>query len=251
MAGQAPAAVDHDVIAKIREEGLTRSQVMEHLSWLTDVYGPRLTGSPQILQASDWALGKFAEWGLANPHRETFQFGRGWSLVRFNAAMVEPQVQPLIGFPAAWSPGTKGTVVAPVLRVQIDGEGDFEKYRGKLAGAIVLTQPERAVPLLEGNVVHRMGPADFAEAATDPVVEPVQRPVRTAPAPVRQPGLRRGWRSSTRTKASSPSSIAAATWLFRRSAAASRRSSSAPMAGRSFRSAPRHAPPTPGPRCRR
>jgi carboxypeptidase Q len=189
IAGQAPTVVDHDVVSKIREEGLTRSQVMGHLGWLTDVYGPRLTGSPQILQASDWALGKFAEWGLANPHRETFQFGRGWALVRFNAAMVEPQVQPLIGFPAAWTPGTKGTVVAPVVRVQIDGEADFDKYRGKLAGAIVLTQPERAVPLLEGNVVHRMSPADFAEAATDPVVEPAPRPATTAPAPVRQGGF--------------------------------------------------------------
>src|SRR3954451_22667076 len=122
MARQAPAVVDRDVVSRIREEGLTRSQVMDHLSWLTDVYGPRLTGGPQILQASDWALGKFTEWGLANPHREPFQFGKGWSLVRFSAAMVEPQVQPLIGFPAAWSAGTKGTVVAPVLRVQIDGE---------------------------------------------------------------------------------------------------------------------------------
>jgi carboxypeptidase Q len=191
-AAQAPAVIEHDVITKIREEGLTRSQVMDHLGWLTDVYGPRLTGGPQILQASDWALGKFTEWGLANPHREAFQFGKGWSLVRFSAEMLEPQVQPLIGFPGAWSAGTKGTVVAPVLRVQIDGDADFEKYRGKLAGAIVLTQPERAVPLLDGNVVHRMGPSDLAEAATDPPVEPaVQRPVTAAPAvaPVRQPGF--------------------------------------------------------------
>ena len=110
-------------VARIREEGLTRSQVMDHLSWLTDVYGPRLTGGPQILQASDWALAKFAEWGLTNPHRETFAFGKGWSLVRFNAQMVEPQVQPLIAFPAPWTAGTKGTVVAPVLRVQINEGG--------------------------------------------------------------------------------------------------------------------------------
>jgi carboxypeptidase Q len=190
-AGQAPAAVDSGAIARLREEGLKHSQVMDHLSWLTDVYGPRLTGGPQILQASDWAIRKFTEWGLANPHRENFQFGKGWSLVRFSAAMLEPQVQPLIGFPAAWSAATKGTVVAPVVRVQIDGDADFEKYRGKLAGAIVLTQPERAVPLLEGNVVHRMTPSDFAEAATDPVIEPAQRPAAAAPAvpPVRQPGF--------------------------------------------------------------
>src|SRR3954470_3499194 len=106
FARQTPAVADHEVVTRIRAEGLTRSQVMDHLGWLTDVYGPRLTGGPQILQASDWAIGKFTEWGLANPHRETFPFGKGWSLVRFSAQMVAPQVQPLIGFPAAWSAGT-------------------------------------------------------------------------------------------------------------------------------------------------
>jgi hypothetical protein len=83
--------------------------------------------------------------------------------------MIEPQVQPLIGFPGSWTPGTKGTVTADVVRVQIDNDADFEKYRGKLAGKIVLTQPERQVPMLEGLIVHRMGDKDFAEAATTPV----------------------------------------------------------------------------------
>jgi hypothetical protein len=147
---------------------MSRSQVMDHVSWLTDVYGPRLTGGPEILQASDWAIRRFGTWGLANPHRETFAFGKGWSLVRFSAHMIEPQVQPLIGFPAAWSAGTKGTVVAPVVRVQIATDADFDKYRGKLSGAIVLTQPERPVALLEGVVVHRMSPQDLLEAETSP-----------------------------------------------------------------------------------
>lgn len=160
--------LDDSTIAQIRDEGLNHSQVMEHISWLSDVYGPRLTGSPAIMQASDWALKKFDEWGLVNAHRETWAFGKGWSLVRFNAQMTEPQVQPLIGFPASWTPGTKGVVSAEVVRVQIDSEADFEKYRGKLAGKIILTQPERPVPMLEGLIVHRMGDKDFAEAATTP-----------------------------------------------------------------------------------
>ncbi len=160
--------LDLETIARIRDEGLNRSQVMDHLSWLTDVYGPRLTGGPQILQASDWAIRKFNEWGLSNAHRDSWPFGKGWSLVRFSAHMIEPQVQPLIGFPASWSAGTNGTVVARVLHVQIESDADFEKYRGRLSGAIVLTQPERPVPLLEGVVVHRMGAADLAEAATEP-----------------------------------------------------------------------------------
>ena len=93
-----------------------------------------LTGGPAILQASDWVLKKFNEWGLANAHRETWPFGKGWSLVRFSAHMIEPQVQPLIGFPGSWTPGTRGTITADVVRVQIDYDADFEKYRGKLAG---------------------------------------------------------------------------------------------------------------------
>jgi carboxypeptidase Q len=163
-----PEKLDYETIAKIRDEALTRSQVMDHISWLSDVYGPRLTGSPAILQASDWALKKFNEWGLVNGHREIWPFGKGWSLVRFSAQMIEPQVQPLIGFPGSWTPGTRGTITADVVHVQIDSDGDFEKYRGKLAGKIVLTQPERAVPMLEGLIVHRMGDKDFAEAATIP-----------------------------------------------------------------------------------
>jgi hypothetical protein len=161
--------LDYVTIAQIRDEGLNRSQVMDHISWLSDVYGPRLTGSPAIMQASDWALKKFNEWGLANAHREAWAFGKGWSLVRFNAHMIEPQVQPLIGFPGSWTPGTNGTVTADVIRVQIDSEADFEKYRGKVAGKIVLTQPERPVPMLEGLIVHRMGEKDFGEAATTPI----------------------------------------------------------------------------------
>lgn len=161
--------LDYKAIEQIRDEGLNRSQVMDHISWLSDVYGPRLTGGPAIMQASDWAMKKFAEWGLTNPHRETWAFGKGWSLVRFSAQMVEPQVQPLIGFPASWTPSTKGTVVADVVRVQIDSDADFEKYRGKVAGKIVLIQPDRAVPMLEGLIVHRMGEKDFEEASTTPV----------------------------------------------------------------------------------
>ncbi|CAN5869011.1 hypothetical protein BH18ACI5_BH18ACI5_14580 [soil metagenome] len=169
---QSGGRVDYGVIAQIREEGLNRSQVMDHISWLSDVYGPRLTGGPGILQASDWAIKKFTEWGLANPHRETWQFGRGWSLVKFHATMIEPQVQPLIGFPGSWTPSTNGTIIADVVRVQIDTEADFEKYRGKLAGRIVLTQPAREVRMLEGSIVSRMGEKEMAEAATTPIPRP-------------------------------------------------------------------------------
>lgn len=161
--------LDYETIGRIRDEGLNRSQVMDHVSWLADVYGPRLTGGPGISQAADWAVKKFGDWGLANAHREAFTFGKGWSLERFSAHMIEPQVQPIIGMPGAWSAGTNGTVAADVVLVQIASEADVARYQGKLAGKIVLTQPARAVRMLEGTIVHRMTDEQFAEAATTPI----------------------------------------------------------------------------------
>jgi len=137
--------LDYAMLGRIRDEGLNRSQVMDHISWLSDVYGPRLTGSPAIQQASEWTMKKFRDWELANVHQERWTFGKGWSLVRFSAHLIEPQIQPLIGFPQEWSSGTNGQVTADVVRVQISGEADFDKYRGKLTGKIVLPQPARKV----------------------------------------------------------------------------------------------------------
>ena len=161
--------LDYETISRIRDEGLNRSQVMDHISWLADVYGPRLTGGPGIQQAGDWTLKKFGEWGLANAKRETFPFGKGWSLERFSAHMIEPQVQPIIGLPAAWTPGTNGAITAEVVRAQVETEADFERYRGKLAGKIVLTQPARTVRMLDGLLVHRMTPDQMEEAKTTPI----------------------------------------------------------------------------------
>ena len=91
--------LDYQMLTMIRDEGLGSSQVMDHASWLTDVYGPRLTGTPTIAHAADWIAATFEEWGLPRVHRETFPFGDGWSLVRFSAHLVALQIQPLIGYP--------------------------------------------------------------------------------------------------------------------------------------------------------
>jgi carboxypeptidase Q len=163
--------LDFAAIGKIRDEGFTRSQVMDHIFWLTDVYGPRLTGSPGIAQASEWVMSKFKEWGLSNVHQERWKFGKGWSLVRFNANLLEPRVQPIIGYPQSWSPSTSGTVVAEVTRAQIANENDFAKYHGTLTGKIVLAQPARGVRMLEGPIILRMDERWTAEALTTPVPE--------------------------------------------------------------------------------
>src|SRR6188474_2282620 len=177
--------LDYAMFSKIRDEGLNRSQALDHVSWLADVYGPRLQGSPAMRQAADWVAKTVGAWGLANVHQEKWPFGKGWSLVRFSANMIEPQVQPLIGVPRSWTPGTSGTVTADVVRVDIRSDADFDKYRGKLAGKIVLTQPVREVKLLEGIVVQRWNEPLLKEAMTTPIPAPVP----AAAPPARGPSL--------------------------------------------------------------
>jgi carboxypeptidase Q len=139
--------VDLDMVAKIKAEGIDRSQVMETLSYLTDVYGPRLTNSPQYKAASEWAKNKLAGWGLQNAHLEAWgPFGRGWSLERFSIDIVKPNYFPIIAYPKAWSPSTHGTVRGGVIFLEAKTEDDLAKYRGKLKGAIVLISPMREVP---------------------------------------------------------------------------------------------------------
>ena len=167
----------------IRAEGFSRSQAMDHISWLSDVYGPRVSGTPAIEQAGAWAADRLRSWGLANVHEERFAFGRGWSLVRFHAHMVEPQVMPIIGHPKSWSPGTGGAVTAEVVRIDISTPDDFDTYRGALRGKIVLPQPVRDVQLLEGDVVLRMSDAQLAAAARTLVPTPPSPRVRRSGPP--------------------------------------------------------------------
>lgn len=136
---QSPAKDPNDPIERIKEEGMKRSQVMQTLSYLTDVIGPRLTNSPNMKRANEWTRDKLAEWGLQNAHLEAWgPFGRGWALKSFSAQVTEPQTIPLIAYPKAWSPGTKGTLTADVVYVEAKTEAELESYRGKLKGAIVL-----------------------------------------------------------------------------------------------------------------
>jgi hypothetical protein len=168
--------IDYATIGAIRQEAMNRSQAMDHVSWLADVYGPRLTGSPAMDQAKDWVISKFEEWGLENIHIERFPVGKGWSIKRFSAHMLEPQVQPIIGYPKSWSSSTDGVITADVVHVQIESEEDFEQYRGNLEGKIVLTQPARVVEMLEADLVLRMDEEMMDEAETMPVTAPRGRP---------------------------------------------------------------------------
>ena len=136
--------IDTAAISAIKNEELRRSQVMEIASWLTDVYGARLTGSPAAKAAGDWTAKKLTEWGMTNVKLETWgPFGRGWTNERMVAQVLTPRPFPVIAYAAAWTPGTNGSVKADVVMVKADSVPDLERYRGKLRGKIVFTQPPR------------------------------------------------------------------------------------------------------------
>ncbi|MBC8137914.1 MAG: M20/M25/M40 family metallo-hydrolase [Fibrella sp.] len=136
-----------DPLARIRDEGINRSRVMETISYLSDVIGPRLTNSPGMKRANLWTASKLTEWGLANAHQEAWgPFGRGWSLQKFSAQVLGATPFPLIAYPKAWSPGIKGTLTAPVVYFNPTTEAALASYKGKLKGAIVLNGTMRELP---------------------------------------------------------------------------------------------------------
>lgn len=131
--------VDEAVIARMKIEGFQRSQVMETLSWLTDVHGPRLSGSANYRKAAEWARDKMTTWGLANARLEAWgDFGPAWAVNRFSVEMIEPTYTRIVAYPLAWTSSTPGVVRGTPTLVEIRSEADFEKYRGKLSGAIVM-----------------------------------------------------------------------------------------------------------------
>jgi len=139
--------VDYDAIYKIKDEAINRSQVMDTLSYLTDVYGPRLTNSPNMRNAATWAKTRLEGYGLSNVALEEWgPFGRGWVNERLMVAMVSPQPFPLLAFPKAWTPGTDGAVRGDVVQAVIEKAEDLEKWKGKLKGKIVLVSATREVP---------------------------------------------------------------------------------------------------------
>jgi len=140
--------VDLDAINKIRYEGFHNSKVMEIASGLMDGIGPRLTGSPNMKRANEWTRDKLTEFGLANAHLEPWTpFGRGWSNEYINVRMIAPDVAPLIAYSKAWTPGTNGEVRGSVVRVRITGPQDLARYKGKLAGKIVLLGDDAEIKL--------------------------------------------------------------------------------------------------------
>ncbi|MBK6750254.1 MAG: M20/M25/M40 family metallo-hydrolase [Acidobacteria bacterium] len=190
-----------EVIDKIKDEGMNRSQVMQTLSYMTDVIGPRLTGSPGMKRGNDWTRETLEKWGLQNAHLESWgPFGRGWTLKRFSAMVDGPVAFPVIAYPKAWSPGTDTLFPAPVVdpkakkgktpvaaapqstaytaevvRFSATKEEDLEQYKGKLKGKIVLIGAMREVKAHFEPEGKRATEKELLELADAPNPASVQR----------------------------------------------------------------------------
>ena len=159
-----PEKVDLETITRIRYEGFHNSKVTELASGLMDSIGERLTGSPNMKRANDWTRDKLTEMGLSNAHLEAWgPFGRGWANQYVNARMTSPDITPLIVYAKAWTPGTNGVVTGKCIRANIEDKKDFDKYRGKLTGMIVIFGPDAEVKPIVESPYKRLGDDDLAK----------------------------------------------------------------------------------------
>jgi carboxypeptidase Q len=144
MAATAGTALAQDtpdpaMVQKIRDEGLNRSKVMQTAFYLTDASGPRLSGSPELKHAQEWAVKQLSDWGCVNAKREPWgKFGKGWEVQKNYAAITAPYYHAIIAVPKAWTPGTNGPVKGDVVLIKADTLPDLDQYKGKLAGKIVI-----------------------------------------------------------------------------------------------------------------
>ena len=181
--------VDLATIHRIKEEAFKDSKVMDHLFYLTDVNGPRLTNSPGQRAAADWAVRSLKTWGIESARLETWgAFGRGWSLSRFTMSLREPAYASLPGAPLAWSSGTKGmvsgdAVLAPLFTAQELERGEHRdpaklalrirnyaaENKGKLRGKFVLLTEARELALPTDVPARRLDDKELAQIQEAPV----------------------------------------------------------------------------------
>ena len=139
MFGALPATAQQaDDLNRVIDQGLNHSQVMQTAEHLMDSIGSRMTNSPGMRQAEAWTQSQFKSWGLKNVHKDGFEFGRGWSIISSSVRMTTPRPIQLTAIPVAWTPSTNGTVTAQIVVAPMRRLRDFEAWRGKLAGKIVL-----------------------------------------------------------------------------------------------------------------
>ena len=133
-----PAFGQVDEMNKLVDEGMNRSEVMLTAQQMTDEIGPRLTNSPAMRRAEQYAIEKLQGWGLQNVRRDPFDFGRGWEIISSSVKMISPRPLDLTAIPVAWTPPTEGSISGEVIIAPMSKERHFDEWRGKLAGKIVL-----------------------------------------------------------------------------------------------------------------
>jgi len=155
-------SLDLNMYQSLRSEALNHSHVMEYASALMDGIGPRLTGSPNLKHANEWTRDQFTAMGCTNAHLEDWgEFGMGWQQLNTWVRMTSPDAAVFIAQAGPWSPATKGPVSAPAVWVDIKTEADFDKYKGKLAGKIVLYGEMRDVKPVDKPLFTRDEDADL------------------------------------------------------------------------------------------
>lgn len=174
---------DWEMVAKIREEGFQRSQVMDIAGYMTDVLGARLTLSEDMKRAQEWAVGKMKNIGLVNVHSEPFmKYGVTWDNQYTSLHMLEPDYQPMVGFPLTHTPGTGGRITGLAVKAVLKTKQDLAGFRGKLRGAVILSTPPADIDLERLAQATPRRTEDELMALAEDVLPTLRRP-RTAPAP--------------------------------------------------------------------
>ena len=205
-----------DIAGRIRVEGQQRSRALALFRTLTDDIGARLTGSPAHMRAARWAVDRFAEWGLANPHLEPYEFGRGWQLEQLSVAMTEPRYVPLVAYADAWSPSTSSVLSGRAVYIGDKTAPQIEAMAGQLRGAIVLTHlpqaefvaRDRPQPGLDDRPVPTGNPALPQPRSATPAAElmPLLKQAGAAVA-LRPSAYRDGTVGVTGNRATAPDSV--------------------------------------------
>lgn len=166
----ATETLDYAMYGSIREEALGHSHVMEYASALMDGIGPRLTGSPNVKKANEWTRDQFTAMGCSNAHLEDWGvFGMGWQQLTTSIRMTSPDKSVFIAQAAPWSPSTKGPVSGPAVWLDLKDEKDFEKYKGQLAGKIVLLGEMREVKPVDKALFTREDEAELKKIEEYPL----------------------------------------------------------------------------------
>jgi carboxypeptidase Q len=162
--------LDYNMYQQIRIEGLTHSHVMEYASALMDGIGPRLTGSPNLKRANEWTRDQLAAMGCSNAHLEDWgEFGMGWQQLNTWTRMASPDTAVFITQAAPWSPSSNGTISGQAVWMDVKKEEDLDKYKGKVAGKVVLLGEMREVKPVDKPLFERMDDKDLAKIVEYPL----------------------------------------------------------------------------------